>query len=112
MPSFPINIIVLHVDGHVIKTKADHPFYTSNCWVDAGDLRADDLLRTRDGSWATVQAVAVEEQPVHQLVPGVMPYPSSGLLPAGTLIPTSTGLKKIEDIEVGDYIVVPAPERN
>jgi hypothetical protein len=83
-------IVVLHVDGHVIRTKADHPFFTDKGWVDAGDLRAGDLLRTRDGSWATVQAVEVEQRPVHQLVPGVMPYPTSGLLPAGTLIPTSS----------------------
>jgi hypothetical protein len=111
MPPFT-TVMALHVDGHVIKATPGHPFFTDKGWVDAGDLRAGDLLRTHDGSWATVQAVEVEEQPVHQLVPGVMPYPSSGLLPAGTLIPTSTGLKKIEDIEVGDYVVVPSPDRN
>jgi hypothetical protein len=112
MSSNSTPIIVLHVDGHVIKAKADHPFFTSNGWVDAADLRAGDLLRTHDGSWATVQAVEVEEQAVHQLVPGFAPYPSSGLLPAGTLLPTADGLKRIEDIEVGDYIAVPAPDRN
>jgi hypothetical protein len=56
--------------------------------------------------------VEVEEQPVHQLVPGVLPHPSSGLLPSGVLIPTADGLKPIEDIKVGDYIAVPSPERN
>lgn len=105
-------VIVLQVDGHVIKTKANHPFFTSNGWLDAADLRAGDLLRTHDGSWVSVQAVEVEEQPVHQLVPGVMPYPVSGLLLAGTLIPTADGLKPIEDIKVGDYIAVPSPDRN
>jgi hypothetical protein len=105
-------VIVLHVDDHVIRTTADHPFFTSKGWVDAADLRAGDLLRTHDGSWATVQAVEVEQRPVHQLAPGFVLYPSSGLLPAGTLIPTSNGLKKIEDIEVGDYIAVPSPDRN
>jgi hypothetical protein len=78
--------------------------------VDATDLRVGDLLRTRDGSWATVQVLAVEETPVRQLVPGNMPYPVSGLLPAGTLIPTADGLKKAEDIKVGDYVVVPSSE--
>jgi len=106
-------IIALQVDGHVIHTTPDHPFFTARGWVEAGDLRAGDLLRTHDGTWATVQAVAVEEeQHVHQLVPGFMPYPSSGLLPAGTLIPTAAGLKPIEEIEVGDYIVVPSSQRN
>lgn len=105
-------VVVLHVDGHVIKTKAEHPFFTDKGWVDAADLRAGDLLRTRDGSWASVQAIEVEETPVHQLIPGVMPYPSSGLLPAGTLIPRADGLKPIEDIKVGDYIAVPSPDRN
>ena len=79
---------------------------------DGYDLRAGDLLRTHDGSWATVQAVEVEERPVHQLVPGVMPYPATGLMTAGTLIPTADGLKPIGDIKVGDYILVPSPERN
>jgi hypothetical protein len=105
-------VIALHVDGHVIKTKASHPFYTNRGWVEAGDLVAGNLLRTHQGTWTTVQAVAVEEAPVHQPVPGVMPYPMSGLLPAGTLIPTADGLKKVEDIEVGDYVVVPAVDRN
>lgn len=105
-------LIALHVDGHVNRTTPDHPFFTTNGWVDAGDLRAGDLLRTRDGSWATVQAVEGEQRPVHQIVPGVMPYLSSGLLPAGTLIPTADGLKPIEDIKVGDYIAVPSPDRN
>jgi len=31
---------------------------------------------------------------------------------AGTLIPTAAGLKPIEEIKVGDYVVVPSPERN
>jgi intein/homing endonuclease len=53
-------IVLLHLSGHVIRTKPDHPFFTSKGWADAGDLRAGDLLRTRDGSWASVQAVGVE----------------------------------------------------
>jgi hypothetical protein len=80
--------------------------------VDALELVPGDLLRTVQGIWAIVQAVHVEEAPVHQLVPGFMPYLSSGLLPAGTLIQTSDGLKRIEDIKVGEYVVVPAPHRN
>ena len=43
-------IMLLHLGGSVIPTKADHPFFTSNGWVDAGDLRDGDLLRTHDGS--------------------------------------------------------------
>jgi intein/homing endonuclease len=104
-------IVALHVEGHAIKTKADHPFLTDKGWVEAGDLRAGDLLRSHDGSWASVQAVEVEERPVH-LAPGFMPYPATELLSAGTLIPTADGLKPIEDIKVGDYIAVPSPDRN
>lgn len=64
-------------------------------------------------TWATINAVAVEEpQPIHQPAPGFAPYPSSGLIPAGTLIATVAGLKPVEDIRVGDYVVVPSPERN
>jgi len=105
-------VVTLDVDGHAVRTTPDHPFFTDAGWVSATDLKAGDLPRTHDGTWATVQAVAVEEQPVHQLVPGVMPYPSSGLLPAGALVPTAAGLKPIEDIRVGHYVVVPSPERN
>jgi hypothetical protein len=39
-------------------------------------------------------------------------YSSLGLLPAGILIPTADGLKKVENIKVGDYVVVPSPNRN
>jgi hypothetical protein len=76
-------VLLLQLNGNVIRATPGHLFFTDKGWVDAADLRVGDLLRTRDGSWATVQAVEVEEQPVNQLVPGVMPYPSSGLLPAG-----------------------------
>jgi len=37
---------------------------------------------------------------------------TSGRLPAGTLIQTATGLKPVEDIRVGDYVVILSPERN
>jgi hypothetical protein len=81
-------------------------------WVSATDLHAGDEVRTSDGTWATIKTVAVEgPQPVHRLVPGFSPYLSSGLLPASTLIPTA-GLKPIKDIRVGDFVVVPSPERN
>lgn len=105
-------VVRLHVDGHVIRTAPCHPFFTDKGWVDAGDIRAGDLLRTHDRTWATVQAVAVEEDPVHQLAAGFGSYPSSGLLPAATLIPTAAGLKPIEEIKVGDCVVVPSSHRN
>jgi hypothetical protein len=43
----PKPVLLLHLNGNVIRTKADHLFYTPNGWVDAFDLRAGDLLRTR-----------------------------------------------------------------
>jgi len=100
MQSFT-RIVALQVDGHVIHTTPSHSFFTDKGWVDAGYLRAGDLLHTHDGTWATVQAVA-----------GYFPKPSSGLLPAGTLIPTAASLKKVEHIEVGDHVVVPSSHRN
>jgi hypothetical protein len=112
MPSFTV-IIAMDVDGHTVRTTSDHPFYTDAGWVIATDLKAGDQVRTHGGTWATVRAVAVEgPQPVHRLIPSVLPYPSSGLLPAETLIQTAAGLKAIEDIRVGDYVVVPSSERN
>ncbi len=113
-PSMNILQPIITIDGTaMLSAPRPIPFSSSvKDWTKAVNLRAGDLLRTHDDTWATVQVVAVEEAPVHQLVPGVMPYPVSGLFPAGTLIPTSTGLKKIEDIKIGDYDAVPSPERN
>ena len=105
-------VIRLYLDGQVTRSTAGHPFFTTTRWVNARDLKPGDRVRTSDNTWATIKAVAVEERPVHQLAPGFAPYPSSGQLPAGTLIQTAAGLKPVEDICVGDYVVVPSPERN
>ncbi len=62
-------VVVLHVDCHVIRTKPDHPFFTDKGWVNAGDLRVGDLPRTHDGSWATVQASRSKNSPSTSLSP-------------------------------------------
>lgn len=56
MPS-GTRIIVIHVESHVAKTMADHPFDTKG-GVDTDDLVAGDLLRT----WATVHTRAYTSQ--------------------------------------------------
>jgi len=74
-------IIALDIDGHDACTTPDHPFFTANGWVSAGDLKAGDEVRTAEGTWATIKAIAVEGP---QPVPGFAPYPSSWLLLAST----------------------------
>ena len=59
--------------------------------------------------------VTGEQAVVYQMEAGVPPFPCTGLWPAGTLLETADGPKKIEDVKPGDLIVVKKPldpERN
>jgi hypothetical protein len=48
----------VHVDGQVIRTTQEHPFYVwDKGWVAAKDLLKGDLLRRKDGSVAVVEDV-------------------------------------------------------
>jgi hypothetical protein len=48
----------VHVDGQVIRTTQEHPFYVwDKGWVAAKDLLKGDLLRRKDGSVAVVEEV-------------------------------------------------------
>jgi hypothetical protein len=85
--------------------------------VNAGDLHQGDKLRTHDGDNVPIDAItdSGEEQVVYQMDAAVPPFPCTGLWPAGTLIETADGPKPIEDIQMGDRIVVRNPldpERN
>jgi len=108
-------ILLLHLSGHVIRTTADHPFYVAGQgWTDAADLHVGDWLRTHDGQAVAIDAITDqgEESATYQMQPGVPPFPCTGLWPAGTLLETADGPKPIEEIEVGDYVVVPPSQHN
>lgn len=72
---YPISAIWMHedplvlylvIDGELIETTPDHPFYTMDGeWVAAGELQPGDKIRQADGSYGTVEAV----QFVYQLQP-------------------------------------------
>jgi hypothetical protein len=103
-------ILTLKVDGHVIRTTADHPFYVQGQgWTPADHLQAGDLLHTQDGQNLHVEAVTAgdEEQVVSNLpLPGSMSFlhrPVIGFM-AGTPLLTPEGFKRIEDIKPGDVI--------
>lgn len=43
------NVVKLTVSGEEITTTTDHPFYTSEGWVDAKDLSTESLVLTNEG---------------------------------------------------------------
>jgi hypothetical protein len=65
------DIIHLYLDGELIETTAEHPFYTEDeVWVDAADLTAGDQILSLDGDYGTVERVVVVEdanQPMYNL---------------------------------------------
>jgi hypothetical protein len=111
-------IMLLHLSGKVIRTTADHPFFVAGRgWTDAADLQQGDKLRTHDGNNVTIDTITDtgEEAVVYPMDVTMPPFPCTGLWPPGTLLETADGLKPIEDIRVGDRIVVRDPldpERN
>ena len=68
-------IVLLTIDGELIETTAEHPFYemegapwlvmgqTEGRWTDALDLRAGDRVWKADGTSGVVQSVAVAPVP-------------------------------------------------
>ncbi len=110
--------LTLHVHGTAIRTAADHPFFVAGRgWTNADDLHVGDQLLAHDGQQGTIEAIThdSDEAVVYQMDAAVPPFPCTGLMPAGTMIETADGLKKIEDITLGDRIVVRDrldPERN
>ena len=111
-------IMLLHLSGHTIRTTADQPFFVpGRGWTDAAELRVGDPLRTHDGQEVPIAAITEdgEEAVVYQMDVRAPPFPCTGLWPAGTLVETADGPKPIEDVQVGDRMVVRNPlnpERN
>ena len=54
------SIIRLSINGEVIETTAEHPFYVEGRgFINAGDLKAGDEVRTADGSTAAVEILEI-----------------------------------------------------
>ena len=57
-------IVHLTLDGEVIETTPEHPFYThSGEWLAAGELQVGEQLVKADGSTGTVEAISFVRQP-------------------------------------------------
>ncbi len=56
-------IVNLTIDGEVIETTPNHPFYTANGeWIEAGDLQIGAKIRQADGSYGLVESVVFVER--------------------------------------------------
>jgi hypothetical protein len=100
-------IFLLHLNGQVIRTTADHPFFvTGQGWTDASELQVGDSLRTHAGQDVTIEASTDngEQEVVYQMPAAVPRIVRNGLWAAGTLIETEDGPKPIEDIQPSDRI--------
>lgn len=63
-------IVFLTIDGELIETTPEHPFYTADGdWVAAGDLQAGDHIQQADGTTGTVEAINIvyRLQPMYNL---------------------------------------------
>jgi hypothetical protein len=60
-------VVYLTISGETLTTTAEHPFYTTDGeWIDAGDLPLGAEIVALDGTFGTVEAVAVAaECPTH-----------------------------------------------
>lgn len=89
----PKRIVLLHLNGQVIRTTAEHPLYVEGQgWINAADLPG----AQPDG----------EHEVVYNLGEPAMPhFPILGFA-AGTPLLTPNGPKRIEDIKPGDIIQV------
>jgi hypothetical protein len=89
-------ILLLHLNGQVIRTTADHPLYVEGKgWVNAGDLPG-----AQSNGEQVVYNLGGEPAMPDQPRPN---FPILGFV-AGTPILTADGPKRIEDIKPGDLI--------
>ena len=52
-------VINLHINGRIIRTTAEHPFYVVNRgWIPAGELQSGDVLQSHDKHHVHVEGVA------------------------------------------------------
>ncbi len=67
-------VVYLTIDGEVIVTTAEHPFYTAEGeWVDAIDLRVGDEIRTAEWTTGVVSSVyeVTRPQPMYNFTVGI-----------------------------------------
>jgi len=56
-------LVGITVGGHVIEASREHPlFVRGKSWTPAASLTAGDLLRTHDGRWVPIEAVAEQRE--------------------------------------------------
>jgi hypothetical protein len=56
-------IFLLHLNGQVIRTTADHPFYVAGQgWTEASDLQVGDRLHTHDGQAVAIEAISESQE--------------------------------------------------
>lgn len=62
-------ILFLTIDGEVVETTPDHPFYTEQGWVEAGELWVGAAVYTAGGDYGHVQALQLAPipQPMYDL---------------------------------------------
>ncbi|MEO1669011.1 MAG: polymorphic toxin-type HINT domain-containing protein, partial [Chloroflexota bacterium] len=57
------DIIHLYLDGELIQTTAEHPFYTDDgVWVDAADLTAGEQILSLGGDYGVVDSVVIADE--------------------------------------------------
>jgi hypothetical protein len=111
-------ILLLDVNGQVIRTTADHLFFVpGQGWTPAAQLQVGALLHTHVGEDLPITAITdtSEEEIVYQSDAAEASFLFTGWWPAGTLIETEHGPKSIEDIKPGNRLMVGNPldpERN
>ena len=55
-------IIHLTIDGELVETTPEHPFYTDDGeWIDAADLSVGELIWSLDGDYGTVDSILIED---------------------------------------------------
>lgn len=62
-------VVILTVNGEVIKTTEEHPFRVENRWVPAGHLKVGDMLMTLKGNTIKLESISYEtgDFPVYNL---------------------------------------------
>jgi RHS repeat-associated protein len=57
-------IVHLTIDGELIETTPEHPFYTDDGeWINAGELEVGDLIYSLDGDFGVVESIVVVADP-------------------------------------------------
>lgn len=48
--------VLIELEGEIIETTAEHPFYTEEGWKDAADLTLSDKVQTKEGEFRAVKS--------------------------------------------------------